>query len=397
MPTSAGPNISGEENLVFGYDLSDTKNSYLGEPTTNKAGAVHLGFNGGRWGKVTNYPQKGNLPFDLKSDVYQLINGNNYWGSAGDFSPQYNKTYTLSYWYYLSSDSNISQWYNAFFGVPTGGGSSYTTVSTKTNDTFSTVGTNTWRYGSVNITTNTPVSSYTYFRGTYTSGSSDSLPNGKIYIANFQLEENTHATQYTSGTRSSVEGLIDVTGQVEIDLTNMSFDGNTQMRFDGTNDQIEILNHTPIIPGTSDFSIEMVVKSDTTARMWYVSGYNAGAGPGYYAIGSENGQFIYDMKNSNGQRQESTGFVAMNTGQTYHIMATRDINGLKIFINGQLQASNSSVGPFNMNETTIRFGSEYGIRQYLDGNIYMYKHYNRVLSTTEVVNNYNNIKSKYGI
>ena len=35
MPSSAGPNTFGEENLVFAYDLGDTANSYRGEPTEN--------------------------------------------------------------------------------------------------------------------------------------------------------------------------------------------------------------------------------------------------------------------------------------------------------------------------------------------------------------------------
>ena len=104
MPQASGPKQSAKENLIFAYDVGDVKNSYTGEPTTNKAGGVHLGFSGGRWGKTTDYPLKGSLPFQLQGDVYQLIDGNNYWGSAADFSPEYNKTYTLSYWYYLSSD-----------------------------------------------------------------------------------------------------------------------------------------------------------------------------------------------------------------------------------------------------------------------------------------------------
>jgi hypothetical protein len=141
----------------------------------------------------------------------------------------------------------------------------------------------------------------------------------------------------------------------------------------------------------------MVIKSDTTDRMWYVSGYNGGAGPGYYAIGSQDGYFMYDMKTSTGGRQENTGFVTMNVGRIYHIIATRDISGLKIYVNGILQTTNSTVSTYNMNETTIRFGNEYGVRQYLNGAIYYYKHYNRSLSSSEVLNNYNNIKRKYGI
>ena len=35
MPTSSGPNTSGENSLAFAYDVADIRNSYIGEPTTN--------------------------------------------------------------------------------------------------------------------------------------------------------------------------------------------------------------------------------------------------------------------------------------------------------------------------------------------------------------------------
>ena len=35
MPTSSGPNPSGENSLAFAYDVADARNSYIGEPTTN--------------------------------------------------------------------------------------------------------------------------------------------------------------------------------------------------------------------------------------------------------------------------------------------------------------------------------------------------------------------------
>ena len=66
MPTSAGPNISGEENLVFGYNLSDQKNSYLGEPTTNQANTDYARtiqfHNQGAYnnaGTISDAPEKG--------------------------------------------------------------------------------------------------------------------------------------------------------------------------------------------------------------------------------------------------------------------------------------------------------------------------------------------------
>ena len=87
------------DNLILSIDSFSDK-SYAGQPTTNLGGSVHLGFTGERWAKTTDYPNKGALPFNLGTDVYRLASGNNYWGYASEFSIQYNKTYTLSYWYW---------------------------------------------------------------------------------------------------------------------------------------------------------------------------------------------------------------------------------------------------------------------------------------------------------
>jgi hypothetical protein len=396
MPTAVGPNILGEENLVFGYDLGDVSNSYRGEPTVNKAGGVHLGFNGARWAKRTEYPQKGALPFKLAGDVYQLISGNNYWGSASDFSPAYNKTYTLSYWYYLSTDSNLGVWHNAFFGVPQGGGSQYTTVSTKTNDTFSIVGTNTWRFGSVNITTNTPVDSYTYLRGTYTAGSSDVLPTGQIYIANFQLEENPHVTPFTTGTRSATQGLLDLTGNSTIDLTNVSFDSNAQMVFDGTDDYLNV--NTSLNSG--NFTYETVMSVNDTTYPIFGAGYgtagttiqsyitSSGALINLYApIGA--GGWVY------GSYSNLNGYVSV-ANRLRHIVVTNNNTVWQTYVDGYL------VGNVTFYQPTT--GTDVGIGRIamqspsnLSTVVKMVKLYNRVLTSTEVLNNYNNIKRKYGI
>jgi hypothetical protein len=386
MPTSAGPNISGEENLVFGFDLSD-ENSYVGEPTINLA---------------TDSPTASGWPgsftvVDSATKTFDFTTSSIPWGGADAWTMFY---YDVTE--YTGQYVTISAIFEYPVPVSTGGTFSWLmigqTVNTQTYLGYS----GALDRNQKTTKTREPIS----WSGVIGDGGKVGITiwmtasNPKeltVRISNIQVEVKSHKTPFINGTRSVTEGLVDLTGNNIIDTTNVSFDGDAQMVFDGTDDQIELLNPTEIIPGTSDFTIEMVIKSDTTARMWYVSGYNAGAGPGYYAIGSENGYFIYDMKTSTGARQESTGFVAMNIGQKYHIIATRNSSGLKIYINGILQTSNPDVGKFNMNETTIRFGSEYGIRQYLDGSIYYYRHYDRFFNLSEIQNNYNNIKRKYGI
>jgi hypothetical protein len=395
MGIAGGPNLN-QDGLVFLYDVFDQDNSYKGEPTTNKAGGVHLGFSGGRWGKTTDYPLKDSLPFQLKGDVYQLINGNNYWGSAGDFSPAYNKTYTLSYWYYLSSDSNLSSWHNSFFGEPQGGGSIYTTVSSKSNDTFSVTGTNTWRYGSVNITTSTPVNSYTYFRGTYTSGGTDNLPSGLIYITNFQLEEKSHPTPFTSSTRSTTQGLLDVVGTNQIDLSQISFDANAQMYFDGTDDYIDITSSSNL-EIVDNVTVEATLKVNTSNLGSVKVIANKYSGTGWEFVLGSAGNFAFGGRNGDGTYYSSDSGVIIADNTYHHIVGVKTGLYWKTYVDGILKSTVTAGSVGTLYNTVAmqlgREGSYYYTNMYLNG----FKVYNRAFTNEEVLQNYNATKSRFNL
>ena len=380
---------------VFAYDVADTRNSYIGEPTVNKAGGVHLGFSGDRWAKRTDYPQKGALPFKLLGDVYQLTNGNNYWGSAGDFSPTYNKTYTLSYWYYLSTDSNLSQWHNSFFGAPQAGGSEYTTVSTKSNDTFSVTGTNTWRYGSVNITTSTPVNSYTYFRGTYTSGGGDNMPTGQIYIANFQLEEKSHATPFTTGTRSATQGLLPLVGNTSLDLSTVSFDSNAQMTFDGTNDGIIISDSQYNKTNGQPLTVEVVMKPGRNTGQYQDIVVNRSDGLYNWMLYQHADDGSIQM---HGAAQNKSGYIP-TIGQYIHVVATITSGQVStLYINGQVQQVVTGFTYAGMSPSLLCIGV-FGTGRYEPylGTIDVVKIYNRALSEAEVKQNFDFYDARFGI
>ena len=388
--------------LVFMYDTTDKENCYKGEPTTNKAGGVHLGFNGSRWGKTTDYPLKGSLPFQLQGDVYQLINGNNYWGSAGDFSPEYNKTYTLSYWYYLSSDSNLSSWHNSFFGEPQGGGSIYTTVSSKSNDTFSVTGTNTWRYGSVNITTSTPVNSYTYFRGTYTSGGTDNLPSGLVYIANFQLEEKSHPTPFTNSTRSGTEGLKDLMVTSQIDISNVSFDANAQMTFDGSDDHALTSNNVTV-NGSQTLTAIAIISGGPQSPAGIISNHDYANNSNFglnHINGNRIGISIGYTDNTREYDSKYTTYTA-TVGVPFYIAMTFDqlTNTVKLYVNGILDSTFvlSKTVKFTSRPIVLgRWDYQYNY-YYFNGKIPTAQYYNRALTNEEVLQNYNAIKTRFNL
>jgi hypothetical protein len=81
-----------------------------------------------------------------------------------------------------------------------------------------------------------------------------STGNMKVDIANIQIEQKSHATPFTVSNRSNTNAIAPLSGNSTIDLTNVSFDANAQMYFDGTNDYASVT-----LPSSIDvYCLEMV-------------------------------------------------------------------------------------------------------------------------------------------
>ena len=97
---------------------------------------------------------------------------------------------------------------------------------------------------------------------------------------------------------------------------------------------------------------------------------------------------------------EGPSSYVMQVGQIYHIVATYEKNvAMKIYINGNLEHTTT-----NYTSNTILFDTSNGTHigyspintSYMDGNIYLARVYNRVLSAENVLQNYNATKFKFG-
>jgi hypothetical protein len=411
------------DNLILSIDSFSDK-SYAGQPTTNLGGSVHLGFTGERWAKTTDYPNKGVLPFNLGTDVYRLASGNNYWGYASEFSIQYNKTYTLSYWYWVNTTQNI-EWYNTVFGSPTAGGGPYANVSTKITDTFTTTNnTNGWKFGYVSFTTNVAVSSYSYLRGTYTGGSGDTTPTGNVYIANFQLEEKSYPTQYTSGTRSNTQGMRDLTNNYTIDLTNASFNTDAKPYFsESLNSSIMTTLPMSSLPALSNFSLSIWFKptayptvapsnqygSVTRVGVLFGATYYAGAALYWYGNSSGNVMTIYGyIRGLDGYRNTSGYNLTLN--QYHHLVLVHSYTDtkLRLYVNGsmysEVQGATASydsnlmatAGNIGIGKAQVDGGGTQNY-SYPSGHADLASVYTKALSSSEILTMYDANRKRYGL
>ena len=108
------------------------------------------------------------------------------------------------------------------------------------------------------------------------------------------------------------------------------------------------------------------------------------ANPGYFYNYWWNNDLL--STNNNGNTASSRWFS---------ISATYDGTTRKIFVNSILVASDTPSAP-NVSSTTIQLAKTYNT-EYLNGLISLAKIYNRALSATEIVQNYNATKKRYGL
>ena len=417
MPTSVGPNTFGEQNLVFGYDLGDGINSYKGQPTTNNFGGSFRDFTGTSYspdGEWTSDPTRftktyystlltpigpgGTLIEESGTAGYHHLS--RYGGSSED------GLHSLSCYIYpftsgitdfcigmLGDGSNNIQFNLDTKAITYGGG-----ISNRNAFIRDVPGWPGWLRVGANIEGRAGgwvgcfgYSSYTSYTGT--------AGGKKAYITGIQYEYKTQPTPFVGGTRSVTQGLLDFAGRSTIDLTNVSFDSNAQMIFDGTNDSLVVGNNTVLKNNNS--SIEFLIKYLNTPNGDIIQ---FGVGSGTYAQYYYRAYSGYSYWNwypvGTGYGEIAIPNAALPLNKYHHIVMTGDDQGyVQFYINGTLQTGATRTAnsqPANWTPADLTVGG-FSWDGYSNSEIPYLKIYSRVLSASEITSNFNAIKSRFGI
>ena len=180
--------------------------------------------------------------------------------------------------------------------------------------------------------------------------------------------------------------------------------------FDGSNDVISVTSESGIV-GQNEITVETFLKvnGDTSNASWqgqYLI-FRRNSRTSYFEgftilYNQSNDQFGAAFADSSGTQKNaySTSTFSSYPTPIVHVAATFKTNDhVKIYINGVLENTTSHSLTLDLtNADTLQIGdSNEGWRGYSNASIYNIKVYNKVLSASEIQQNFNALRGRFGI
>ena len=418
MSATSGPDIV-SDGLVFYYDTGNSIDSYLGEPTTNlvtnptflgtpntqtSAIADNWSFSGDTSVTGFRFYDSATSPITLKypDEGAVITTGPNATSNRriyfnGTVEPS--TTYTLSYWVYSSNYGAIT---NYFFTYRADG----TTAASPAYGQG--IATGEWVFVQRSFTTPADTGNARSVNwGPVISSGTNSL----FAIQRFQIEAKSHPTQFTTGTRSVSGSLLDLTGNSTIDLSNVSFDSNAQMTFDGTDDYVNITNSPQVLFDNDEdhsFSLWLRKAGDNSGNYAYVyDKYGTYRCPGLLFILNTNQLAVEWRKSDNTSWQLNQTGLSVETNIWNFVTVTITAPGagstktirVYLYTSSGLQTA-TLTNSTDWNAATdgyFHIGRSISNGTYFNGEIDLVRTYNRALTASEIKSNFNAIKGRFNI
>ena len=165
---------------------------------------------------------------------------------------------------------------------------------------------------------------------------------------------------------------------------------------DGTNDYVAIDEGGLSFPNNNaDFTCEVVAKIDnnTDQQVFFQQENGGGTGRSWLFLRNSGGLHGFSSY-VGGSDLVLTSLGVPVVGTVYHLHIKYESGVLHIGYNGVLYQSNTRSIDEN-SEGSFRIGSGKGTVNAVDGNIYCVRVYNKALSDSEVLQNYNALKNRF--
>jgi len=262
---------------------------------------------------------------------------------------------------------------------------------------------NNGNYGATFVAVNFTVTpQWERFFITATSATSTSIPrfsirNGDLLAWGIQLEQKSRMSAFTTTSRSNTQGLLDLTGGSTISLANAGFDASSLIDFNGSSNYINV-PHNSTIALSNAMSWEFILYP--TEISYYKSVFsksNYGNSTGYICLHTNGSSLRLETSDvASSTRYLDTSFSSVLTLNTYVFCTlTYDGSNFRLYKNGIL---NGTVAwTYGIGSNTADFQIGIGWPGYWKGKIQSFKIYNRTLSASEILKNFNSQRSRYSV
>ena len=385
------------QDLIFHYDTGNGK-SFAGEPTTNYIPQTYdYSLYAYASGPVdTTAYNEYNTPVSVKR--YTITNAINTARAAIFPSTTTGVFYTFSFkWKYngtVTSSPSIAV--SAFKGNPETNNNSFTS---ETSNTIS-IG-NGWYLTTYIFNFSSSPTGGCILTFGISTGSNTAYVNETFDIYQAQFEIKNHRTQYTLGTRSNTQGLIDLSRNRTISISGVSFDSNAMMLFDGTDDAIPITT-PPNFSGSGSWTMNTWFKINgapsSTAYMNVIVDMDpTGGSANMICVNWSDMMLQYRSRPVGGSYTTINGSV-LSQNVWYNATAVKyGTNETKLFLNGVQDGGTYSGNLPAGNQSFFNIGRWTDGTVYANATIPIVSIYNRALTPDEVYRNYMSLKSRFGL
>ena len=169
--------------------------------------------------------------------------------------------------------------------------------------------------------------------------------------------------------------------------------------FDGINDGVDVLNNFGSIQNNVTFETFVKLNGSQNTKI-FVSNYTQVSGASGCGIGIQDGvnNVVKFFTGNLGTTNTLYSTTTLSNNVYYHIVGTYNGSSKILYVNANNEASATISNAINNTSVLASIGYvTYLSAQYLNGNIAIARIYNRALSATEVLQNYNAVKRRFGL
>jgi len=162
--------------------------------------------------------------------------------------------------------------------------------------------------------------------------------------------------------------------------------------FDGADDYVQTSNTSF---NSSTIAVSVWINRSTTATTFPVIASKEGVSSGWILHIINTNKIFWKINNNNSTAITTT--ASLTVGLWYNIVGIYTGSQLAVYINGILDSTTSDNTGINSNSTALRIGEYQTTGNAYKGNIANIQIYNRALSATEILQNYNATKTRFGL